>query len=70
MRRRAAIGIDDDFPSGDTGIAIRAADDEAPGGIDVELGRAVDPAFRHHLVDEVRDNFLYPLLAHLLAMLG
>src|SRR6185369_5374262 len=31
----AAVGVDDDFPAGETAVALRAADDEAAGGIDV-----------------------------------
>ncbi len=40
----AAVGIDDDFASGEAGIAVRTADDEAAGGIDVELGVGI-----HHV---------------------
>ena len=31
MRRRAAVGVDDDLAAGDAGVAVRAADDEAAG---------------------------------------
>ena len=41
-----------------------------PVGIDVEFGIAVDPALRHHLVDEAPHDLLDALLAHILAMLG
>ena len=31
VRRRAAVGVDDDLAAGDAGVAVRAADDEAAG---------------------------------------
>ena len=34
----AAIGIDDDLTAGQAGIALRAAHDEAAGGVDIILG--------------------------------
>jgi hypothetical protein len=34
MPPHAAVGIDDDFAAGQTGVAHRAADDKAAGGID------------------------------------
>ncbi len=70
MGRCAAIGIDDDLSSGDARIAVGAADDEAPRGIDVEFGIAADPALRQHLVGEAPHDLLDALLAHILAMLG
>ena len=70
MGCRAAIRVDDDLPPRESGIAVGAADHEAAGGIDVEFGRAVDPAFRHHLVDEAVHDLLHPLLAHIFAVLG
>ena len=39
MRRRAAIGVDDDLAAGQTAIAVRSADDEGAGRIDVPHGR-------------------------------
>ena len=38
----AAVAIDDDLAAGETGVALRSADDEAAGRIDEEFGRAVD----------------------------
>ena len=35
MRRRAAIGVDDDLAAGEAGIAVRTADDELAGRVDV-----------------------------------
>ena len=34
VRRRAAVGVDDDLAAGDAGIAVRPADDEPAGRID------------------------------------
>ena len=45
MRRGTAVSIDDDLAPGDAGIAVRSANDEAAGGIDVEFGVTADPAF-------------------------
>ena len=38
MRRGSAVGIHDDFPSGQAGISGRSADHEAAGGIDQDPG--------------------------------
>ena len=35
VRRRAAVGVDDDLAAGDAGVAVRTADDEAAGRVDV-----------------------------------
>ena len=35
MRGRAAISVDDDLAAGQSGVAVGAADDEAPGWVDV-----------------------------------
>jgi hypothetical protein len=35
VRRRAAVGVDDDLAAGEAGVAVRAADDEAAGRVDV-----------------------------------
>ena len=34
VRRRAAVGVDDDLAAGDAGVAVRAADDESAGRVD------------------------------------
>ena len=49
MRRRAAIGVDDDLAAGQAGVAVGTADEEFAGRIDVPDGLAVDPAFRQRL---------------------
>ena len=42
MTAVAAVGIDDNFASGQSAIAMRSADDEAAGRIDVIDGRLVE----------------------------
>ncbi len=39
----AAVGVDDDLAARETGVAVRSADDESAGGIDVILGAANPP---------------------------
>jgi hypothetical protein len=34
----SAIGVDDDLPSGQSGVAVRSSDHETPGGIHQKLG--------------------------------
>ena len=45
MRRRAAVGVDDDLAAGQAAVAVGAADEELAGGIDVPDGPWRDPAF-------------------------
>ena len=41
MRRRAAVGVDDDLAAGDSAVALRPADLERAGRVDeVQIGRA------------------------------
>ena len=42
----AAVGVDDDLAAGEAAVAVRAADDEATGRVDVELGVLVDQLLR------------------------
>ena len=53
---RAAVGIDDDFASGEAAVADRPADDEFAGGVDVVAGFAGEPFFGQYFVD---DEFAY-----------
>ena len=39
VRRRAAVGVDDDLAAGEAGVAVGAADVELAGRIDVPDGR-------------------------------
>ena len=41
----AAVGIDDDLAAGQAAVAMRTADDELPGRIDVVLDVAADQLF-------------------------
>src|SRR6516225_6601202 len=57
----AAIGVNNDFPPGETAIAIRSADDEISGGIDEKIARPLrHPAARqrrsHGILDHVADH--------------
>ena len=62
MRRGAAVGIDDDLASGDAGVAVRAADDEAAGRVDVNFGVLVHQARGHDAIDDLLDD----VAAHLI----
>ncbi len=46
MRGGTAIGIDDDLASGQSAVAVRAADDELAGRVHMELGLGAHPALR------------------------
>src|SRR5699024_1054512 len=52
----AAVGVHDDLPAGEAAVPHGAADDEAAGGIDVELGGAGNVLRRddglHHRLDD------------------
>jgi len=49
----AAVGVDDYFAAGETGVALGASDDEATSGVDVPDGGVVQPFQGNHLVDDV-----------------
>ena len=51
VRRRAAVGVDDDLAAGEAAVAVRAADDELAGRVDVPDGLARDPAVGQRLED-------------------
>src|SRR6202040_3803617 len=51
MRRRPAIGIDDDLAAGEAAVAVRPADHELAGGVDVPDRMLADPALRQRLAD-------------------
>ncbi len=57
MRCRAAVGIDDDLAPGEPRVAVRAADLEASGRIDQELG-ALQHLGRQHRLDDLVDHRL------------
>src|SRR5688500_12022509 len=51
-----AISIDDDLAAGESGVALRASDDESPGGIDVELDVLVAETLGDHRLDYLADD--------------
>src|ERR671915_782744 len=52
--RHATVRVDDDLAPGEAGVAHRAADLEAPGGVDQQpVAAGVDLQFVHHRVDHV-----------------
>src|SRR5690606_34224805 len=48
-----AVGVHDDLAAGHAGIAVRTADDETAGGVDVVAGLLVHHGSRDHRVDDV-----------------
>ena len=52
----AAVGVDDDFPSGETGVALGTADHEASGRVDEKFRRGVEEILRDNLADHVGDE--------------
>ena len=67
----AAVGIHDDLASGHARITHGSADDEAPGGVDVDLRTAVHEFSRDDGVDDVLDDRLADLgMADLGGVLG
>ena len=59
MGGRAAIGVDDDLPAGKPGVAVRPADHELAGRVDVPDGLGVDPVLGERRVDDRRDDLLH-----------
>ncbi|ENN86352.1 hypothetical protein RHSP_20207 [Rhizobium freirei PRF 81] len=56
MRSSTAVGIDDDLAAGQAGIAVRAADDELAGGVDVPLAIGGDLQVAERFDDVGLDN--------------
>ena len=69
MGRRAAVGIDDDLASGDAGIAVRSANDETAGRIDVKMFLRAHPAVRQNIEDVWTDDLAHRVLVDLAVML-
>ncbi len=73
----AAIGINDDLPSGHSCVPFRPADDELAGGIDVDgcalikqhLPRLLLPFFKHRPDHLLNDVFPYLVLVDILPVL-
>ena len=60
--RHAAVGVDDDLPAGQAGVAVRAAGDEAPGRVHVDAGGLVEQRLRHGGADHLAGDVLAQLL--------
>src|SRR4029079_18908309 len=52
------IGVDDDLPSGQAGVALRTAGDESSGRVDVELRVGVEQLRRNDGLDDVLEHGL------------
>ena len=51
MASHAAVGIDNNFASGEAAIANRAADNKLSGGINMVLSIFMQPFCRQHMID-------------------
>ena len=58
---RPAVGIDDDFTTGETTIALGSPDDEATGRINEKFCAPIEHLFRENFTDEFFDNELLDL---------
>jgi hypothetical protein len=65
VRAGAAIGVDDDLAAGQAAVALRPADDEAPGRVD-QVACVFSQVGRQHRLDDVFDHGLDEL-GHLVA---
>ena len=65
-----AIGIDDDLASGEAGIAVGAADDEAARRIDVEILLRAHPALGQHVQHMGPHDLAHLVLLEIGAVLG
>ena len=52
----AAVRVDDDLAAGEAGVALRSADHEAAGRVDVEDGVAIEQLGRHGRLDHLLDD--------------
>ena len=62
MPAHAAVRVDDDLAAREPSVAVRTADDEAAGGVDVDLGGLVDELGGEHLLDDEGAHGLDELL--------
>ena len=68
MCAAAAVGVDDDFAPGESGVAVGAADEESAGGVDVEHDVVVPPLFvgrEDHGLDDLFDDLVLGLAGEL-----
>ena len=66
----SAVSVDDDLSTGQSAIAIRAADNEAPGRVDVEFVFGAHPAIGQGLFHMRADYFPNLILVQIFGMLG
>src|SRR6185369_17922714 len=52
----AAVAIHDDFATGQTGVALRSADDEAARWVDQKLRGSVEQVFGQNFLDDFFDD--------------
>lgn len=68
---RPAVGINDDFATGETTIALGSPDDEATGRINEKFCASIEHLFWEHFTDEFFDNELLDLaMRDVLTVLG
>ena len=71
MGGRAAVGVHDDLPAGQSGVAAGAAHHEAAGGVDINFRLRPQEALRKDGADDGLQNGLPQILqGHLRGMLG
>ena len=71
MATHPAVGIDDDFSTGQSAVPLRTPDHEATGRVDVQLGVFVDKLLRKGLVDDqIHDGLAELLVLDLFVVLG
>ncbi len=63
MGAASAVGVDDDLAAGEAGVAVRAADDEFSGGVDVEDDVIVPELFGNARADDLLDDLALGLFA-------
>ena len=56
MATHAAVGVDDDLASGETAVAVRAADHEVAGRVDVDLVVVVGELLGDRRPDDLLDQ--------------
>ena len=70
MRRGATISIDNDFATGQAGIAIRPTDNESAGRVDVKRLFGAHPPVRQDIFNKGTHQGAHIVLAQTLIMLG
>ena len=70
MRRRASISVDNNFTAGQAGIAIRPANNESAGRVDVKRLFRTHPTVRQYSFNKWPHQGAHIVLAQTLIMLG